>query len=215
MSLSLNLYLVSADEINPVFGSKDRGLVDAITTGMPLRVRSLDEWAARDYDGQRDEDEEEDEEDDAGDEEERLTIEQALGQIVDGRLTTSHFGVYASAWELVCAHLGESLPEQWAVRRGWVEPFDEWLERAGLPIRISDLVDSPEPPFPLPENPYLGMTVGHWTPAAIAQTRLLLGTTAAAARPEDASDADTLDAIKRWLASAEQVPKAMIVGFCY
>src|SRR4051812_44321664 len=141
MSDALNLYLVSADEVGRVFGSKDGEWVGEILAAMPNRVDSLNEWAAGYYDNQHDE-----EADDGAEEEERLTIEQALGQIVDGNLTTSHFNVYLSAWELVCSYLGRRLPEHWAVRHQWIEPVDEWLRRVGLPVRVSELVDSSTPP---------------------------------------------------------------------
>src|SRR5204863_4244205 len=118
---------------------------------MPNRVASINEWVAGYRDGQYVDEPDDDEED----EEERLTTEQALGQIVDGNLTTSRFGLYLSAWELICSLVGDRLPEQWAVRQAWVEPCDAWLQRAAWPVRISELVDSPSPPFPLPENPYL------------------------------------------------------------
>lgn len=204
MSDRLHLYLLSADELGRVFGSKDRELVGEILAAMPNRVASLDEWAADYYDGLYDEDDPQ---------EARLTVEQALGEIVDGRLTTGHFNLYLGAWESACSLIGERLPEHWAVRQEWIEPVDAWLKWAGLPVRVAELADSQEPPFPLPENPCIGMTVGHWLAVAIAESRRLLATDWADAPPADG--ADVLDAIRRWLAAAEKVPDAMIVGFCY
>lgn len=205
MSDCLMPYLVPADDIRSVFGSNDRELVRDMIAEFPTRIRSLEEWAAGYYEDQSDEREVE-----------RLTVAQAVENIVRGDLGDSdplHYNLYLGVWELVCSYLGRRLPEHWSVRWSWIEPFDQWLGRAGLPVRVGDLIYSTPPPFPLPKNPDTGMSVGHWPAEDISRSRLLLAR--ADLRPEDDEQADTVDALRRWFEAACEVRNPMIVGFCY
>src|SRR5579862_7969019 len=76
-------YLVSADEINRIYGSNDAELLQGITGNFAGRIRSLSEWVTEYYEDTQDEE--------ADEHEERLTMEQAVAQIIDGNLTTDHF----------------------------------------------------------------------------------------------------------------------------
>jgi len=198
--------LVSADALPAIFGSKDHSWLERLSTEAPGRVASLNQWFEEYYEGRRDN---EDDFDPAT----RLDFSAALTDILNGHLTTDHYEVYLSTWELLCDSLGERLDEHWAYRSEWVEPFDELLKSHGLRLQILELAYSSQPPFPLPRNPDLGMSVGYWPAADLDHARAVLARNPL--HSDDPEFQDTIDSIVRWLELAARVPSGMIVGFCY
>ena len=194
-------YLVPADRLLGLIGSGDRQFLAEIAEQQADRIAELDE----NFDDHRDEDEEDDSA--------RLGTLEAIGEIIDGKPIHEHLGhVYGYAFERICDHLGELLPNSYAGgRSAWVDRIDAHLGRLGLGLSLTNLIYR-GPPTPLPD-PDDYPFIGHWTASEVA---------AAAGAIEgldldcpDSEEEGALKEIRGWLEDSRAKPGSMIVGFCY
>ena len=97
--------------------------------------------------------------DDETDEDDELTVEEALRDMVDGANLNKDFGwKYAYALEALCWHFGELLDNsEWSPMRGqWSEQVDVAISRAGVPentFSVEGHLMYRGSPIPIPEVP--------------------------------------------------------------
>ncbi|WP_435008431.1 DUF7691 family protein [Tundrisphaera lichenicola] len=198
MSTSISVYAVPLDQLTRVLGSRDRPLADAVAGKMSGWFARIDKLADPDPDP---------------DEPPVPTCSEALHRIIEGDLADVpgfHGYVYGYAFEALCAYLGEELEGISAIAGSseWIETIDRWLDEAGVPLRLQDLVFGPGPVI-LPEPDDYPM-IGHWPPEVIARS---LGPI----REVDLEGADfetdgTVRQIRDWVEFAAARPGTGLIG---
>jgi hypothetical protein len=156
MSSTLTVYAIPFERLQRVPGSRDRGLVEAVSAESRGFLAQIDALGDGD--------------------EERPRCRDALAQIVEGAALSPHLGyLYGYALEALCAYLGRELPNVSGISgaSAWVEKADELLRGRGAPVGLTDLVYGVCPvEIPEPDDyPYIGAWPPHVIPAALGAVR--------------------------------------------
>ena len=122
MSYGIMPFSVSIARVQQAFGSRDRALAE-----------SLKDTFSQHFEQDADKDEGEDDDD------EPLTLEEALDEIIEGKeLRKAQGHQYGTVLEILCWHFGTLLPNEAfsGMRWEWADEIEEALTEAGVPSEV-------------------------------------------------------------------------------
>lgn len=190
MSSSINVYAVQVASFVKAFGSRNQNIIRSVAQESEGFFADID--AADDTDG--------------------ISCIDCVTELIYGRISNSSPTYkYGCAFEAICEHLGEELPNICPIENAptWLKKIDLALESKRLTLRLAALVASGSPIRIPQSNDY--PFIGKWSMEEISRSRPLFETTDLTT--SDPEITRVLQQIRNWLSLVQSKPGRGLIGF--